>query len=49
MVLGCEIDFKDNPFGIYYAGQVISGSVSLNADKEKLVKCKFVKLYNNKS
>lgn len=44
MVLNCVIDFKDNPFGIYYAGQVISGSVSLNSDEEKLVNGKLVKL-----
>ncbi|TDG47977.1 hypothetical protein AWZ03_005595 [Drosophila navojoa] len=44
MVLSCEIDFKDNPFGIYYAGQVISGRVSLNADKEKLVKSIILKI-----
>lgn len=40
MVVSCEIDFKDNPFGVFYAGQVIFGSVVLNADKEKLVKGK---------
>ncbi|XP_023175722.1 arrestin domain-containing protein 3 isoform X2 [Drosophila hydei] len=44
MVLNCVIDFKDNPFGIYYAGQVISGSVSLNSDEEKLVNAIILKI-----
>ncbi|XP_030559141.1 arrestin domain-containing protein 3-like [Drosophila novamexicana] len=44
MVVSCEIDFKDNPFGVFYAGQVIFGSVVLNADKEKLVKAIILKI-----
>ncbi|XP_054741378.1 arrestin domain-containing protein 17-like [Anastrepha obliqua] len=38
MVVTCIIEFDNNPFGTYYAGQVITGRVTLNADKPKQVK-----------
>ncbi|XP_022220373.2 arrestin domain-containing protein 2 [Drosophila obscura] len=34
----CEIQFNNNPQGIYYAGQVISGRVLIKTDKVKQVK-----------
>ncbi|XP_032593056.1 arrestin domain-containing protein 2 [Drosophila grimshawi] len=37
MVVTCEINLKDNPFDVYYAGQLVSGSVVLNTDKQRLV------------
>ncbi|KAM8704474.1 hypothetical protein ACLKA7_008995 [Drosophila subpalustris] len=44
MVVSCEISFKNNPLGTYYAGQVISGSVVLTADKPKMVQAVILKI-----
>lgn len=38
MVVTCEVQFENNPSGIFYAGQVINGKVTLTADKIKQVK-----------
>ncbi|CAD6995998.1 arrestin domain-containing protein 17 [Ceratitis capitata] len=38
MVVTCEIEFDINPFGTFYAGQVLTGRVTLQADKPKQVK-----------
>ncbi|XP_017487025.1 PREDICTED: arrestin domain-containing protein 17-like [Rhagoletis zephyria] len=38
MVVTCVIEFDNNPFGTYYGGQVITGKVTLQADKQKQVK-----------
>jgi Arrestin (or S-antigen), N-terminal domain len=37
MVL-CEIKFDNNPQGIYYAGQTLSGVVELNNEKSRNVR-----------
>nr|XP_036674902.1 arrestin domain-containing protein 3 [Drosophila suzukii] len=34
----CEIEFFNNPLGIFYAGQLISGQVVIKTDKRKPVK-----------
>lgn len=38
MVVTCEINFKNNSLGTYYAGQVVSGNVILNVTEQKMVK-----------
>ncbi|XP_068156824.1 arrestin domain-containing protein 3-like [Drosophila tropicalis] len=38
MGVNCEIQFDGNPYGTYFAGQVITGKVTLKVDKVKLVK-----------
>lgn len=37
MVVTCEISFDNNKHGTFYAGQLVSGCVSLKADKIKEV------------
>ncbi|XP_034485851.1 arrestin domain-containing protein 2 [Drosophila innubila] len=44
MVVSCVINFKNNELGTYYAGQVISGSVVLTADKPKMVQAVILKI-----
>lgn len=34
----CEIKFEQNPYGIYFAGQVLTGQVVLTLQKPKKVK-----------
>lgn len=36
----CEIEFTNNPRGIFYAGQLISGQVVIKTEKAKPVKGK---------
>lgn len=38
MVVNCVIEFDGNHCGTFFAGQVISGKVTLEADKPKQVK-----------
>ncbi|XP_030374548.1 arrestin domain-containing protein 17 [Scaptodrosophila lebanonensis] len=38
MAVTCVIDFDNNPYGTYFAGQVLSGRVTLSLDKVKYVK-----------
>lgn len=38
MVLTCVIEFDQNPHGTYFAGQVITGKVTLKTDKIRQVK-----------
>ncbi|KAH8394593.1 hypothetical protein KR215_009887 [Drosophila sulfurigaster] len=38
MGVTCVIDFDNNPYGTYFAGQVVTGKVTLKLDKLKLAK-----------
>ncbi|EDW59558.1 arrestin domain-containing protein 3 [Drosophila virilis] len=38
MGVTCIIDFDNNPHGTFFAGQVVTGKVTLKLDKQKLVK-----------
>ncbi|ALC47979.1 CG18747 [Drosophila busckii] len=44
MVVTCEISFDNNKFGIFYAGQLVSGCVTLKSDKVKEVQAALVKV-----
>ncbi|XP_037952535.1 arrestin domain-containing protein 2-like [Teleopsis dalmanni] len=44
MVVTCFIEFDNNPFGTYFAGQMLSGKVTLNANKPKKVKAVALKI-----
>lgn len=37
MVVTCEISFDNNKHGTFYAGQLVSGCVTLKSDKIKEV------------
>lgn len=38
MVVTCVIEFDSNPFGTYFAGQIMTGKITLQADMPKQVK-----------
>ncbi|KAH8420802.1 hypothetical protein KR222_005403 [Zaprionus bogoriensis] len=38
MAITCVIEFDNNPHGTFFAGQVMTGKVTLKLDKQKLVK-----------
>lgn len=38
MPIGCLITFDNNPQGVYYAGQELSGTVDFNVDITKRIK-----------
>ena len=38
MVVNCLIEFTDNSQGIYTAGQIVNGKVTITCDKRKTVK-----------
>lgn len=38
MAVTCIIEFDNNPYGTFLAGQVLTGKVTLKLDKLKLVK-----------
>ncbi|KAH8360150.1 hypothetical protein KR093_011026 [Drosophila rubida] len=44
MVVSCEIDFRNNTLGTYYAGQVISGTVVLNVEETIMVQAVILKI-----
>uniref|UniRef100_A0A034WA43 Arrestin domain-containing protein 3 n=1 Tax=Bactrocera dorsalis TaxID=27457 RepID=A0A034WA43_BACDO len=44
MVVTCAIEFDNNPYGTYFAGQVMTGKVTLQADMPKQVKAIVLKI-----
>lgn len=38
MAVTCVIEFDNNPYGTFFAGQVLNGKVTLKLEKLKLVK-----------
>lgn len=38
MVVKCEVKFEQNPHGVFYSGQVMSGSVEITLDKPRTFK-----------
>ncbi|XP_060647898.1 arrestin domain-containing protein 3-like [Drosophila nasuta] len=44
MVVSCEIEFRNNTLGTYYAGQVISGTVVLNVEETVMVQAVILKI-----
>lgn len=41
MASKCTIQFDNNPFGIYYAGQVVTGTAELITTRPKTIRCKY--------
>lgn len=41
MPIGCLISFDNNPQGVYYAGQELSGTVDFNVDINRRIKGKY--------
>jgi hypothetical protein len=44
MSLGCDIKFDNNPYGIFFAGQTVSGTIELTLGKPKKVRGISVKI-----
>lgn len=38
MVVNCDVKFEQNPHGVFYSGQVMSGSVQITLDKARKFK-----------
>lgn len=45
MPTACEIDFVDNHERVYYAGQLLKGTVCLSLTSEKTVRGVYVEIY----
>lgn len=45
MSVTCEIDFENNPNKIFYAGQLLRGTVRLTLREEEKVRGVFIRIY----
>lgn len=39
------IDFENNKYGVFYAGQMLRGSVRLKLKEEKKIRCVYIRIY----
>ncbi|XP_037954291.1 arrestin domain-containing protein 17-like [Teleopsis dalmanni] len=44
MVVTCEIEFDNSPYGTYFAGQMLTGKITLKSEKMKQVKAVALKI-----